>query len=421
MIALITVVAALVVWLAIVLLRLPLSILRTVLVILRLVIALLLTRSLVFIVLLLLFLSLVKAAQIGFGKQVDWLGCWLCLTVFQQTQWLLALTVHFDNRLGTLDADGFEVGSQVLVRRVGDKTSQDIYLELMEITVGSLQYGILRRQLSASFYITVYLVVETALQFGAHTGKFLRIQRDVLVACCIGAYADEVLHPGSAAEFSAARTCSTDTACFLSRTDLLHLDAYMEGIGKNLDELAEVHTFVSDVIEDSLVAVSLIFYITYFHLQSEIFGNLSALDHGAVFTALSLLAFVEIHLLGDTVDTLDIILRLEVCLLNLEFYQSSGQRNHTDVVTRVSLYRHYIALLQVEVIHIVIISLTGILELYLHEVSTFSIARYIGKPVVCVELSVLSSYALSAQTTVAAVTHPEFHIFVIHDRLIYNV
>ncbi len=74
MIALITVVAALVVWLAFVLLRLPLSILRTVLVILRLVIALLLTRSLVFIVLL-LFLSLVKAAQIGFGKQVDWLGC----------------------------------------------------------------------------------------------------------------------------------------------------------------------------------------------------------------------------------------------------------------------------------------------------------------------------------------------------------
>ena len=90
-------------------------------------------------------------------------------------------------------------------------------------------------------------------------------------------------------------------------------------------------------------------------------------------------------------------------------------------MTRVSLYRHYIALLQVEVIHIVVISLTGILELYLHEVSTFSIAGYIGKPVVCVELSVLSSYALSAQTTVAAVTHPEFHIFVIHDSLIYNV
>ena len=145
MIALITVVAALVVWLAIVLLRLPLSILRTVLVILRFVIALLLTRSLVFIVLLLLFLSLVKAAQIGFGKQVDWLGYRFCLTVFQQTQWLLALTVHFDNCLGTLDADGFEVGSKVLVRRVGDKTSQDIHLELMEITVGSLQYGILRR------------------------------------------------------------------------------------------------------------------------------------------------------------------------------------------------------------------------------------------------------------------------------------
>ena len=421
MIALITVVAALVVWLAFILLRFVVAILRAVLVLLRLVVSLLLTRSLVLIVLLLLFLSLVKAAQISFGKQVGWLGCRFGLTVFQQTQWLLALTVHFDDSLGTLDADGFEVGSKVLVRRVGDKTCQDIHLELMEITVGSLQYGILRRQLSASLYIAVYLVVETALQFGAHTGKFLRIQRNVLIACCIGANADEVLHPGSAAEFSAARTRSTDAACFLSRTDLFHLNAHMEGIGKNLDELAEVYTFVSDVIEDSLVAVSLIFYITYFHLQSEIFGNLAALDHGAVFTALSLLAFVKIHLFGDTVDTLDIILRLEVCLLNLEFYQSSGQRNHTDVVTRVSLYRHYIALLQVEVIHIVVISLTGILELYLHEVSTFSIAGYIGKPVVCVELSVLSSYALSAQTTVAAVTHPEFHIFVIHDRLIYNV
>ena len=145
MIALITVVAALVVWLAFILLRFVVAILRAVLILLRLVVALLLTRSLVLIVLLLLFLSLVKAAQIGFGKQVDWLGYRFCLTVFQQTQWLLALTVHFDNCLGTLDADGFEVGSKVLVRRVGDKTSQDIHLELMEIAISSLQYGILRR------------------------------------------------------------------------------------------------------------------------------------------------------------------------------------------------------------------------------------------------------------------------------------
>ena len=100
------------------------------------------------IVLLLLFFALSKQLKSDFGKQVGWLGCRFCLTVFQQTQWLLALAVHFDDSLGTLDADGFEVGSKVLVRRVGDKTCQDIHLELMEITVGSLQYGILRRQLS---------------------------------------------------------------------------------------------------------------------------------------------------------------------------------------------------------------------------------------------------------------------------------
>ncbi len=180
--------------------------------------------------------------------------------------------------LARSDADGFQVGSQVLVRRVGDKTSQDIYLELMEIAIGSLQYGILRRQLSASLYIVVYLVVETALQFGAHAGKLLRIERDVLVACGIGAHADEVLHPGSAAEFSAARTGTTDAASLLSCTDLLHLDAYMEGIGKHLDELAEIDTLVSDIVEDGLVAVALIFHVADLHLQSQVLGYLTALE-----------------------------------------------------------------------------------------------------------------------------------------------
>ena len=51
--------------------------------------------------------------------------------------------------LARSDADGFQVEA-CSVRRVGDESGQDIHLELMEIAVGSLQYGILRRQLSAS-------------------------------------------------------------------------------------------------------------------------------------------------------------------------------------------------------------------------------------------------------------------------------
>ncbi len=125
-------------------------------------------------------------------------------------------------------------------------------------------------------------------------------------------------------------------------------------------------------------------------------------------------ALVEIHLFGNSVDALDVILRLEVCLLDLQFYQSSGNVPH-HVVTWVSLYRHDIALLQVEVVHIVIISLSGILKLHFHQVGAFSIAWHIGKPVVCVELSVLTSYSLAAETSVAAIPHSEFHIFVIHN------
>ena len=186
-----------------------------------------------------------------------------------------------------------------------------------------------------------------ALQFGAHPRQFLWVERDVLIACSIGAYAYEVLHPGGAAELSSARTGSTDSACFLACTNLLHLDAYMESLGKYLDELAEIHTFISDIVEYRLVAVALVLHVANLHLQAQVFGYLAALDHGGVFAALGLLPLVKVHLLGDAVDALDVILRLEVGFLDLQFHESSGECNHTDVVTRVSLHSHEVALSQV--------------------------------------------------------------------------
>ena len=194
----------------------------------------------------------------------------------------------------------------------------------MELAVGSLKHGILRWHLSACLHIVIYLVVEAALQFGAHTSQLLRVERDILVACSIGAHTYEVLHPGSAAELSAARTGTADTASLLTCSNLLHLDTDMEGIGKHLDELAEVHTLISDIVEDSLVAIALILHVADFHLQAQVLGYLTALDHGVVFAALGLLCLVEVHLLGKSVDALDVILRLEVCLLDLQFYQSAG-------------------------------------------------------------------------------------------------
>ena len=57
--------------------------------------------------------------------------------------------------------------------------------------------------------------------------------------------------------------------------------------------------------------------------------------------ALCFLAFVEVYLFGNAIDALDVVLRLEICLLQLQFHESTGECNHTDVVTRVGFHSHY--------------------------------------------------------------------------------
>lgn len=57
---------------------------------------------------------------------------------------------------------------------------------------------------------------------------------------------------------------------FLTGTNLLHLDAHVEGISKHLDELTEVNSLIGDIIEYSLVAITLILYVSDFHFQSEV-------------------------------------------------------------------------------------------------------------------------------------------------------
>ena len=61
-------------------------------------------------------------------------------------------------------------------------------------------------------------------------------------------------------------------------------------------------------------------------------------------------------------------------------------------MTRVSLHCNNISLLEVEIVDIVIVSLTCMLKLHLDEVGGFSIAWHIGQPVVGVQLLVLSSH-----------------------------
>ena len=145
---------------------------------------------------------------------------------------------------------------------------KDIALKKVVVAILCLQHQILWRQLLASLYVIIYLVVETALQLGTHTCQLLWVERDVLETGGIGAYTREVLHPGGTAQLTSARAGSTNTSSLLARTNLLHLDTYVEGYCQVLDELTEIHTLVGDIIEDCLVAIALIFYVANLHVET---------------------------------------------------------------------------------------------------------------------------------------------------------
>ena len=277
-----------------------------------------------------------------------------------------------------------------------------------------MQHHLLAWNLLAGFDIVVHLIVQAAFQFCAHASQFLRIERDVLETGSIGADADKVLHPCGTAELASARSCSANASSLLSRANLFHLNAYMERGCQVLDELAEVHTLVGNIVEDGFVAVALIFHVADFHVQSQVLGNLPALYHGTVLTAFGFVIFLHVHGFGNTVDALDVVGRFQIGFFHLQLHQSSCQGHHTDIVSGVSLHRHNVTFLQIQVVHVVIIAFAGILKLNLHQVGALCIAGNVGQPVVGVQLVVLPSACATAQTAVAPRHDFQFHILVVH-------
>ncbi len=156
-------------------------------------------------------------------------------------------------------------------------------------------------------------------------GKFLRVQRDILITGGGGGDADEVGHPGGAAEWTSTGADTTDAAGFLACTDLLHLDTNLEGFSQHLDKLAEVDTFVGDVIENCLIAVALIFYVADLHVQLEVSSNLTRADHRLVFASLCLLIAFEVGGLRLAEHTAHFGVGLDVGLAHLQAHQCAGQ------------------------------------------------------------------------------------------------
>ena len=124
-----------------------------------------------------------------------------------------------------------------------------------------------------------------------------------------------------------------DATCLLASTDLLHLDAHVEGICEHTDELAEVHTSVSDVVEDRLVAITLIFDVPDLHIEAQRRGDLSSLDHRRLFTALGFLPALEVTRAGDAVDVEELTLVGAVAMvLHRQLGELTSEGHLADVV-----------------------------------------------------------------------------------------
>ena len=118
----------------------------------------------------------------------------------------------------------------------------------------------------------------------------------------------------------------------------------MERLRQHLDEFAEVHALVGDVVKNRLVAVALVLHVADLHLQFKLLGNLSRANHRVVFAGLSLLVLFQIRLSRLAVNASHLHALFQVRFLHLQQYQSACERHHADVVSRHSFYRYHIAL-----------------------------------------------------------------------------
>ncbi len=114
-------------------------------------------------------------------------------------------------------------------------------------------------------------------------GKFLRVERYILVTCRACGNTYETGHPCGAAQRTPAWADAPYASGFLAGTDLLHLDTHLECFGQHLYELAEIDTLVGNIVEYGLVAVTLILHVADFHVELKARRDFTGTDHGVVF------------------------------------------------------------------------------------------------------------------------------------------
>jgi len=332
-------------------------------------------------------LFLVETGEGVLSEDVGILRLFLLLTILLlEREGLLTGLVEGDDLESACGADSHEVGRYILVCGVGDLTLEDIGLEVMIEIVGGLKLDILGRELLGGFHISVHLEVQTAFQLGALSGKLLGIEGYVLIAGGSGRDADEIGQPGGTAERTATGTYAADASSLLTRTNLLHLDSDLEGLGQHLDKLTEVDTLVGDIIEDGLVAVTLILDIADFHIELEVGGDFAGTNHRVVLPGAGLLVTFKVGSLRLAEDTAGLSVRLYPCLPHLQADKRAGEGHTAYVMARLSLDGHNVADFEGNLAGVEVIALAGVLEIHLHHVVVGITAGDILPVVITVEL-----------------------------------
>ena len=138
---------------------------------------------------------------------------------------------------------------------------ENISLEVIISVVFGFKSHIAWRQLLRCLNVVVDLEIDTALQLSALTCQLLWIERNVLIACGACCHRHKIRHPCGAAQRTATRANATDASSLLACANLLHFHTNLKHFSQHLNQLAEIHTLIGNVVEDSLVAIALILHV----------------------------------------------------------------------------------------------------------------------------------------------------------------
>ena len=290
------------------------------------------------------------------------------------------------NLLDTANREGREVREDILARREGHRAGQDVVLDPEPLAVDGLQRLTQTREGLACLGIDVVLVHHTALELRTLTGQLLGVEREILRAGSTRRDTREGGHPRSAAQLTTTGTQTTDAPCLLTGTNLLHLDADVETLGKDLDQLTEIDTLVGDVVEDGLDFVALILHVANLHIEPHIGGNLARKNHCLVLQGDGLLPTLDVVGLGLAVDLAELaVLGVEARAAHLFEDHVARERDDAYVVARSRLDGDDVATLKLQIIDVLVESSAGILEADLEDVA-LAVLGVALEPILLVEL-----------------------------------